>query len=136
MPETSKFQTSDHVMAHKSHHMRFWCLSHMRPVKAQVPLRIRAVPPEILLLAYMLYRTRRKTLTNNQTSTFKDSCYRRQKSTKIPCDDSCRDNALFQASLSSTTSAPAVTFDMGSILIDVSSTSTRDDSDGVILEIY
>ena len=38
--------------------MRFWYLSHRRPVKAQASLRIRAVMLESLLFAHMKYGSR------------------------------------------------------------------------------
>ena len=43
-----------------SQRLRLWYLSHRRPAKAQVSLRIRAVSPEPLLFAYMKYGSRRR----------------------------------------------------------------------------
>ena len=45
-----------------SHLMRLWHLSHRRPAKAQMSLRIRAVSPEPSLFAYMKYGRRRRVL--------------------------------------------------------------------------
>ena len=44
-----------HCMEKKSQLMRLWYLSHRRPTKAQVSLRIRAVSPEPSLFAHMKY---------------------------------------------------------------------------------
>ena len=43
-----------------SQHMRLWYLSHRRPAKAQVSLRIRAVSPEPSLFAHMKYGSRQR----------------------------------------------------------------------------
>ena len=40
--------------------MRLWYLSHRRPAKAQVSLRIPAVSPELSLFAHMKYGSRRR----------------------------------------------------------------------------
>ena len=40
--------------------MRLWYLSHRRPTKAQLSLRIRAVSPEPSLVAHMKYGSRRR----------------------------------------------------------------------------
>ena len=45
---------------HLSQFMRLWYLSHRRPSKAQVSLRIRAVSPEPSLFAHTKYGSRRR----------------------------------------------------------------------------
>ena len=48
--------------------MRLWYLSHRRPAKAQVSLRIRTVSPEPSLFTHMKYQSRRRVLPKIRSS--------------------------------------------------------------------
>ena len=57
-----------------SQHKRLWSLSHRRPAKAQVSLRIRAVSPEPSLFAHMKNGSRRRVRPNIRHLAPLDGC--------------------------------------------------------------